>query len=176
MDNPPFDILPFWWQDATTGIGEWLAARGRDADQSRVIYFVQKSPVDFTLEKCQVPSLKSLIPWSKKRFGSVHPQLVSWLASVRQQLESATAGPPTPPTDWARPADLGCKCEYCAELTAFLIDPANEVGRIAAREDRRQHLSPAVSARSRSCRARRGFSTSPATKHAGVDLGSVDDK
>ena len=45
-----------------------------------------------------------------------------------------------PPTDWARPADLGCKCEYCAELKAFLIDPANEVGRIAAREDRRQHL------------------------------------
>ena len=117
-----------------------LAASGRDEDLSHVIHFVQESPDEFSLDDCQVPCLKSLIPWSRKQFGSVHPQLVSWLASVRQKLESATAKHPVPPTDWARPADVACKCQYCAQLKAFLADPANEVGRIPAREDMRQHL------------------------------------
>jgi hypothetical protein len=81
-----------------------------------------------------------LIPWSQKQFGSAHPQLASWLVSVRQQLESVTAKRPVPPTDWARSADAACNCQYCAQLKAFLADPANEIGRIQAREDRRQHL------------------------------------
>jgi 2OG-Fe(II) oxygenase superfamily len=117
-----------------------LAASGRDEGLSRVIQFVQGSPDEFSLDDCEVPCLKSLIPWSQKQFGSVHPQLASWLVAVRQKLESATATRPAPPADWARPADVACKCEYCAQLKAFLADPANEVGRIPAREDIRQHL------------------------------------
>jgi hypothetical protein len=118
--------------------GRWRS--GRDEDLSHVIHFVQESPDEFSLDDCQVPCLKSLIPWSRKQFGSVLPQLVSWLVSVRQKLESATVKHPLPPTDWARPADLACECQYCAQLKAFLADPANEVGRIPAREDMRQHL------------------------------------
>ena len=117
-----------------------LAASGRDEDLSHVIHFVEESPDEFSLDDCQVPCLKSLIPWSRKLFGSVLPQLASWLASVRQKLESATVKHPVPPTDWARPADLACDCQYCAQLKAFLADPANEVGRIPAREDMRRHL------------------------------------
>jgi hypothetical protein len=117
-----------------------LAASGRDEDLSHVIDFVQESPDEFSMDDCQVPCLKSLIPWSQKQFGSAHPHLVSWLASVRQQLESATARQPVPPTDWSRPVDVACKCQSCAQLQAFLADPANEVGRIPAREDMRQHL------------------------------------
>jgi hypothetical protein len=117
-----------------------LAASGRDEGLSQVIDFVQKSPDEFSLDDCQVPCLKSLIPWSQKQFGSVHPQLVSWLVLVRRQLESAIARHPVPPTDWARPADLACNCQYCAQLKAFLADPANEVGRIPARESMRLHL------------------------------------
>lgn len=117
-----------------------LAASGRDEDLSRVIRFVRESPDAFSLDDCQVPCLKSLIPWSQKQFGAVQPQLTSWLIAVRQQLESATARQPAPPTDWARPADVACTCQYCAQLKAFLADPANEVGRIPAREDFRRHL------------------------------------
>jgi hypothetical protein len=117
-----------------------LAASGRDEDLSRVLQFVRESPAEFSLDDCQVPCLKSLVPWSQKQFGSVHPHLASWLVSVRQQLESATARQPAPPADWVRPADVACKCQFCAELNAFLADPANEVGRIPAREDARQHL------------------------------------
>jgi len=74
-----------------------LAASGRDEDLSHVIHFVQELPDEFSLDDCQVPCLKSLIPWSQKRFGSVHPQLLSWLAAVRQKLESATVKHPVPP-------------------------------------------------------------------------------
>ncbi len=117
-----------------------LAASGREGDLSRVIGFVRESPDEFRLGDCQVPALKSLIPWSRRRFGSVHPQFQSWLGAVRGQLERASAEEPTPPADWARPADVDCKCQYCAQLKAFLADPAHEVGRIPAREDMRQHL------------------------------------
>lgn len=115
-------------------------ASGRDEDLSRLIQFVESSPDEFSLDDCQVPALKALVPWSRKRFGVVHPPVMSWLASVRHKLESATASQPAPPADWARPADVACTCQYCAQLKAFLADPANEVGRIAAREDMRQHL------------------------------------
>jgi hypothetical protein len=81
-----------------------------------------------------------MIPWSRKQVGSVHPQLASWLDSVRQQLESATARQPIPPADWARPADVNCKCQYCIQLNAFLAAPTKETGRIPAREDMRRHL------------------------------------
>jgi hypothetical protein len=117
-----------------------LAASGRDEDLSRVIRFVQEVPEQFSLDDCQVPCLKTLIPWSQKLLGSVPAPLAAWLTALRQQLEGATATPPAPPTDWTRPAEVACSCQYCAQLKAFLADPENAVGRIAAREDVRQHL------------------------------------
>ena len=54
--------------------------------------------------------------------GAVHPQVASWLASVRQRLEAATATHPCRrPIGLAR-ADLTCQCQDCAELKAFLAD------------------------------------------------------
>lgn len=117
-----------------------LAATGCNEGLTRVIHFVQKSPDEFGLDDCQVPCLKSLVPWSKQQFGSVHPQLASWLVAIREKLESATAKRPAAPTDWARPANVDCKCRHCVQLSTFLADPASEVGRIPAREDMRRHL------------------------------------
>ncbi len=117
-----------------------LAASDLGDELTRVIRFVQETPDEFSLDDCQVPSLKSVIPWSQKKLGAVHPSLASWLAAVQQQLEAATAIEPAPPTDWARPASVECDCRYCAQLKAFLADSENEVGRIPAPEHDRQHL------------------------------------
>lgn len=117
---------------------------GRDEDFARVIRFVQESPDDFRLQAGLVPSLKTLVPWAKKRYGAVPPPLQEWLDSVREQLEALTAQAPEPPSDWTRPAEVSCKCEYCAQLKAFLADPENEVGRIPAREDIRRHLMDTI--------------------------------
>lgn len=117
-----------------------LVEYGRDEELSRVIHFVECLPKEFRIDVCQVPALKTLIPWSRKEFGKVPQPLLAWLASVRQTLQAATATPPAPPADWARPAEVGCNCKSCAQLNAFLADPANGVGRFPAREDLRSHL------------------------------------
>lgn len=117
-----------------------LLAVGRGEDIARVIQLVEGTPNLFGLESCQVPVLQVLLPWTKERFGQVHPQLLGWLASVRRKLTAATAAPPVPPSDWARPANVACTCPYCTQLNRFLADPALEVGRIQAREDRRLHV------------------------------------
>ena len=61
-----------------------LLAIGGDEELSRVIHFVQQSPNEFNLDDCQVPCLKSIVPWSLKRFGSVPRQLaLGWSPSVK---------------------------------------------------------------------------------------------
>ncbi|QDU24250.1 2OG-Fe(II) oxygenase [Urbifossiella limnaea] len=117
-----------------------LAAAGRDDDLARVVRFVRESPSEFTLDCGQVPALKALVPWSRERFGSVPPPLRAWLDAVRTELERATAREPTPPSDWARPATVECRCGYCTQLNTFLADPTAAVGRIPASEDRRSHV------------------------------------
>ncbi len=122
-----------------------LAASGRDDDLSRVVHLIQHTPAEFNYDDCQVPALRLLIPWSRKRYGSVHPQFESWLDAVRGQLERATAKNPVPPADWGRPSTVDCKCQHCGQLMAFLADPAHEVGRIPAREDVRRHMTTMIS-------------------------------
>jgi hypothetical protein len=132
VDSVPDSTLPL--------LLKALGATGRDEDLARVLQFVESLPDVFRLDECQVPALQALVPWSRKQSGVVHPHLMSWLTSVRHRLEVATASQPTPPADSARPADVACNCQLCAQLKAFLADPAHEVARIPAREDMRQHL------------------------------------
>jgi hypothetical protein len=118
-----------------------LVACGRDDLLSQVIDFVRQTPREFNLDDHQVPCLKSLVPWSQKQFGRVSPAVAGWLDGVRAQLESAVARPPSPPTTWARPAEVACSCSYCSQLKSFLADPANETARIKAAEGSRHHVS-----------------------------------
>jgi hypothetical protein len=117
-----------------------LVAAGGTEDLTRVIQFVQGLPAEFRLDECQVPALKALVPWSHKQCGAVPRPILSWLASVRKKLASATAKKPAPPANWTRPADVACTCPICIQLKAFLADRASEVGRIKAREGERAHV------------------------------------
>lgn len=117
-----------------------LVATGRGAGLSRAVEFIRSLPAEFRMGECQVPALKSLIPWSKEKAGTVPPPLAEWLAAARRELETATARRPEPPGDWTRPANGKCSCQSCGQLGAFLADPANGVGRISAREDLRRHV------------------------------------
>ena len=118
-----------------------LAASGRDEDLSRVIHFVRG--IAGRIQPGRLP-------------GSL-PEIVDTVVAEAVRLGSSATGvlaglrPPTArighrqDSRRRRPIGLArrtwtCKCQYCAQLKAFLADPANEVGRIAAREDMRQHL------------------------------------
>lgn len=119
---------------------EALLAVGADTDLDRVIELVRASSDRIRVGACQVPALCGLVPWCRKRTGEVHSRLAGWLRGVRDELKSATAERPAPPSDWARPASISCCCEYCTQLARFLADPARNSERIPAREDRRTHL------------------------------------
>ncbi|OWK38182.1 2OG-Fe(II) oxygenase [Fimbriiglobus ruber] len=116
-----------------------LVARDDQALQ-QVIAFVTGNPKRFPLEKVQVPSLDKVVPWYREENAAIHPQLETWLGSLRQELSAATAHEPEPPDSWARPAEVACTCAYCRQLNAFLADPHAPTGRIAAAESTRSHL------------------------------------
>jgi hypothetical protein len=117
-----------------------LASSGRDDDFARVMRLIQESPNEFSLDFGHLPALKSLIPWSHKKFGSIYPPLQSWFETVRNELERSTAEEPVPPSDWARPVAVECRCNFCTQLNTFLADPRTEIVQIPAGEERRQHL------------------------------------
>ncbi|MHC5537398.1 2OG-Fe(II) oxygenase [Singulisphaera rosea] len=127
-----------------TPLIEALASCGHKKGLMQLLKHVHESPKRFRLDYCQVPALETLIPWSRNRFGEIPPALATWLSSVRKTLEAAVAKAPMPPSNWKRPVDVTCSCEVCTPLKAFLADPKSEVVRIAAPEDRRQHLESEI--------------------------------
>ena len=93
---------------------------------ARLIAMVRSNAAVFSLEASQVPLLTSLLAWSKKTQAEPHPALIKWLNEVRLELEALVANEPKPPADWARPAYIRCKCDYCKQLNQFLGDPMTE--------------------------------------------------
>jgi hypothetical protein len=55
-------------------------------------------------------------------------------------LDARIALPVEAPTNWARAANLGCGCENCCDLSAFLVDPTKERWSIRIAKPGRGHL------------------------------------
>jgi hypothetical protein len=143
-DSPHYRREPSPAEQSLLPLLKAILVGGSGEDLLRVIRFVRESPAEFNLDDCQVPCLVSIVPWSRKRLGHVHDELAKWLEAVRRQLADATAKNPEPPIDWGRPAELTCKCKFCAQLNAFLSDPASDAARIRAPEGARAHLIDAI--------------------------------
>jgi hypothetical protein len=70
-----------------------------------------------------------------------HNAVISnWLAACRRELENRTAEAPLKPTDYRRAQKLSCNCQDCRELSKFLADPKQRVGRFPLAKERRRHL------------------------------------
>lgn len=52
--------------------------------------------------------------------------------------------PPVPPTDWAQPAKLDCRCPDCRALAEFLADPQARTRRFPMAKERRRHLHQVI--------------------------------
>lgn len=102
------------------------------------------SPSTFDLRKICVPAAVELHQWSRKQSNQISPALSAWIDGVIHQLRTATMAEPQPPTDFARPVVTRCDCQLCTQLSAFLSDPALSTTRIAARQDRRDHLQQEI--------------------------------
>ncbi len=136
--DPTFALLTL------PGLLQILRSVGDDTQLQRIVDLVRANPKRFPLETIQVPVLKTAITaWRKHDLAP--PALVQlWLLAVQQELQAATSQEPQPPSDWARPNDIECKCKFCQELKTILCDPTAKVGRIRAAVNSRSHVLESV--------------------------------
>ncbi|MGE5192760.1 MAG: 2OG-Fe(II) oxygenase [Deltaproteobacteria bacterium] len=118
-----------------------LLVSGDMATLDEVIRFVRSQPRRFSAEKTQVPGLEQTVGWLRKQNAAAPPAITQWLRALERELSAATEREPRPPTDWARPAEIACQCEFCRQLNALLADPNAATGRVPARADARDHLT-----------------------------------
>ncbi len=126
------------------GLLQILRAIGDDTLFKRVVDWGQAHPKRFPLDTIQVPVLKTVISAWRKRDLATPALVQNWLLAVQRELQNATAQEPQPPTDWARPNDIDCKCKFCQELKVILGDPTAKVGRIRAAVNYRSHVLESV--------------------------------
>ncbi len=98
-----------------------------------------------------VPPDRTLPPVLAKLGTSFHAQASEseafarfWRHSANVLLARSRTTPPEP-TDWVVSSnDLGCGCEYCAELVRFCADPVTTTHRIPVRRELRSHLRSVI--------------------------------
>lgn len=49
--------------------------------------------------------------------------MAKFVEDVQQRIQATFPAPPNKPNDWFREGQLGCTCEFCAEVNQFLPDP-----------------------------------------------------
>ncbi|WP_462323109.1 hypothetical protein [Halochromatium sp.] len=64
--------------------------------------------------------------------------------AVLDHLEQRIAEPLEPPADWQRPAELGCRCQYCRDLSRFLASPSESTWQLKAVQDVRSHVEQRI--------------------------------
>ncbi len=93
-------------------------------------------PRHFDLDRILVPAAKRLIQ-AKRRRGAAFDAVYT---AVVVHLETRIGEPLEAPRDWTRPSAIGCRCQQCAELSAFLADSTRENWTLRAAQQVRTHV------------------------------------
>lgn len=131
--TPPRDKL-------LAGLARALLSAGQAEQLGRVVTHTLEQSTTYPLREVHLAALTELRPWLKKHVKEPSAELSDWVAAVRTQFERLTAQEPQPPTDFARPAEVPCKCALCGELRRFLANPKEETHRFSRPEADRSHL------------------------------------
>jgi hypothetical protein len=110
---------------------------------SQVMVHALDTPFTYPLIT-HIEALTSLKPWLKTHVKKRCDVMLQWFRVCCERLELLTEKEPTAPTDFARDADVSCKCADCAELKQFLKNPLEKVHRFRMSQDRRSHLEQIV--------------------------------
>jgi hypothetical protein len=97
-------------------------------------------PRHFDLNHIVVPAIKKLLT-SRRPGGTAFEALH---AAGVAHLNTRIAEPLEAPQDWTRPSGIGCKCQYCADLSKFLADPGRESWTLRAAQQIRTHVEDAI--------------------------------
>ncbi|HUE71554.1 MAG TPA: 2OG-Fe(II) oxygenase [Pirellulaceae bacterium] len=152
FDKKP--ISPYGSGESRSGVVEaaihTFAATGAEQRLDWFLAHVLSDPRRYDLREVLIPDVKAMHRWLGQ-VSAARAAADRLLAHCIAELRAATKEPIQPPQDWAREAELECRCEDCKALARFLRDPAARVGRFPLRKDRRQHLHQQIDANRCDC-------------------------
>jgi predicted 2-oxoglutarate/Fe(II)-dependent dioxygenase YbiX len=107
----------------------------------RAVTFALARPQIYEMDGALVPAARELAAGGEREDASAAKSLrAACLAHLRARIAETLE----PPADWRRASAAGCKCQNCAELTAFLADPARGVWRFRAVQATRSHVEQTI--------------------------------
>lgn len=118
-----------------------LDRRGLAAHQANTVNGMIANPRAFAPESILLPALEQIAADTHDRACTAFGPL--WRYCAAHYLARSET-PPQPPSDWARAAELACRCADCHDLQAFAHDRHAQSYRFRLREDRRQHLETQI--------------------------------
>lgn len=113
---------------------------GDDTILTKLCDSLRHSPKCFPVRTFQVGAANEIHLFNEKRGGDMPSSLRTWIRELNEFFIAATECEPMPPQNFSQPNETGCDCKFCSETQLFLASPTQETIRIAAREDRREHL------------------------------------
>jgi predicted 2-oxoglutarate/Fe(II)-dependent dioxygenase YbiX len=116
-----------------------FASISATAQMEQFVTHVLADEPHYNLHDVLIPDVKAIYSWLPK-VPAARSAADRLLKHCQAKLRAATAQPVEPPKDWARDANLACKCKDCAALSLFLRDPAQQVARFPMAKERRRHL------------------------------------
>ncbi len=98
-------------------------------------------PATYDMDKILVPAALQLTETEASRELPVVERLRH---AVRMHLKTRVAEVLEPPADWRRDSQITCTCKDCAELRAFLNNPAQSTWSFKAAEAKRNHIEHSI--------------------------------
>jgi len=90
----------------------------------------------------------ALVPATRTLLDAVAPSCAAAMEKLQTaclaHLRARVSEPLAPPTDWARRADVSCRCPRCGELARFLADPERRTWVFKAAEADRRHMEDTI--------------------------------
>lgn len=118
-----------------------LARMDADSLAERVVDHILANAAIFGFDAILIPAMLQIT----ERAHMPHLTCVERLrAACVDHLRARAAEPLAPPADFARPCQLACRCDHCAELGRFLADPGRREWVFAAAEPHRRHVESSV--------------------------------
>src|SRR5271156_2668537 len=107
----------------------------------KAVAFALARPQIYEMDGALVPAARELTASGEFKDASAAKSL---RAACLAHLGARIALTLEPPADWRRASAVGCKCGHCAELSAFLADPARGVWRLRAGQASRSHVEQTI--------------------------------
>lgn len=97
-------------------------------------------PQHFDLDAVLVPTMKRIMTETQ----ALGPAATALHASALEHLRHRSSLALEPPSDWTRPSEIGCRCQYCRDLALFLADPLRPEWTLRAAQQHRSHVEAEI--------------------------------